>query len=104
MLEPTTPNTIPNRTVSPPPPVEIDGSLEYEVEEILDSKLDRRRRIQLQYYVQWAGYQGQPDEFSWIDASDLENSNELVADFHAKYPNKPGPDLRFFKPLATEAN
>ena len=98
MLEPSTANSIPNRVLSPPPPVEIDGDLEFEVEEILDSKLDRRRRIQLQYYVQWSGYQGQPDEFTWIDASDLEHSNELVADFHAKYPNKPGPDPRFFKP------
>jgi hypothetical protein len=98
MLEPSTPNSIPGRTVSPPPPVEIDGSLEYEVEEILDSKLDRRRRIQLQYFVQWAGYKGHPEEFSWIDASDLENATELVADFHKKYPDKPGPDLRFFKP------
>jgi hypothetical protein len=98
MLEPSTPNSIPGRTNSPPPPVEIDGELEYEVEEILDSKLDRRKRIQLQYFVQWSGYEGQPDEFSWLDASDLENSSELVADFHAKYPDKPGPDPRFFKP------
>ena len=43
MLEPSTPNRIPSRVVSPPLPVEIDGSLEYEVEEILDSKLDRRK-------------------------------------------------------------
>ncbi|HEV7736493.1 MAG TPA: reverse transcriptase domain-containing protein [Chlamydiales bacterium] len=98
MLEPSIPNTIPGRTISPPPPVEIDGSLEYEVEEILDSKIDRRRRIQLQYFVQWAGYQGRPDEFSWLDASDLENSDELVAEFHMKYPDKPGPDTRFFRP------
>jgi hypothetical protein len=98
MLEPSTPNIIPGRTTSPPPPVEIDGSLEYEVEEILDSKIDRRRRIQLQYFVQWSGYEGRPDEFSWIDASDLENSYELVSDFHQKYPDKSGPDLRFFRP------
>lgn len=98
MLEPSTSNSIPNRILSPPPPVEIDGSLEFEVEDILDSKLDRRKRIQLQYYVRWSGYQDQPDECTWVDASDLENANELVADFHEKYPNKPGPDSRFFKP------
>jgi hypothetical protein len=98
MLEPSFPNSIPNRVISPPPPVEIDGSIEYEVEQILDSKLDRRRRIQLQYYVQWAGYKDQPDEYTWIDASDLENAYELVADYHTKYPSKPGPDPRFFKP------
>jgi len=97
MLEPSTPNSIPNRVLPPPPLVEIDGSLEFEVKEILDSKLDRCKCIQLQYYIQWAGYQGQPDEYSWVDASDLENANELVADYHKKYPNKPGPDPRFFK-------
>jgi len=96
MLEPVTPNPIPNRIIPLPPPVEIDGSLEYEVEQILDSKLDCRRRIQLQYYVQWSGYQGHPDEYSWIDASDLEHANELVLGFHRKYPDKPGPDPRFF--------
>ncbi|HEV7736979.1 MAG TPA: hypothetical protein VGO47_06350 [Chlamydiales bacterium] len=64
--------------------MEIDGSLEYEVEEILDSKIDRRRRIQLQYFVQWSGYKGRLDEFSWIDASDLENSYELVSDLSSE--------------------
>jgi len=96
-IEPATPNSIPNRVLSPPPPVEVEGSLEYEVEQILDSKLDRRRRIQLQYYVQWTGYHGHPDEFSWLDASDLEHANELVHDYHLKYPDKPGPDPRFYR-------
>ena len=39
-LEPATPNTIPNRSQPPPPPVEVDGEPEYEITEILDSKLD----------------------------------------------------------------
>ena len=39
-LEPVTPNTIPNRSQPPPPPVEVDGEPEYEITEILDSKLD----------------------------------------------------------------
>ena len=40
MLEPATPNNIPNRTVSPPPPIQVQGELEYEIAEVLDSKLD----------------------------------------------------------------
>ena len=40
-LEPATPNTILNRSQSLPPPVEVDGEPEYEITEILDSKLDR---------------------------------------------------------------
>lgn len=30
-------NTIPGRTQPPPPPIEIEGDLEYEIEDILDS-------------------------------------------------------------------
>ena len=97
-LEPAVPNPIPDRTQSPPPPVEVDGTLEFEVEQILDSKKDQRRKIQLLYYIQWTGYQGHPDEFTWVTAQDLENSNELVQEFHAKYPDKPGPDPRFYQP------
>src|SRR3979490_2814931 len=44
MLEPATPNTIPNRVQSPPPPVEINGEVEYKIAEILDSKVDRCQR------------------------------------------------------------
>ena len=40
-LEPATPNTILNRSQPPPPPVKVDGEPEYEITEILDSKLDR---------------------------------------------------------------
>jgi len=39
-LEPTTPNQIPNHTQPPPPLVEINNELEYEISEILDSKID----------------------------------------------------------------
>lgn len=41
-LEPSIPNSIPNQIQPPPPPIEIDGEEEFEVAEILDSKLDRR--------------------------------------------------------------
>ena len=39
-LEPAMPNTIPNRSQPPPPPVEVDGEPEYEITKILNSKLD----------------------------------------------------------------
>ena len=51
-LEPTTPNTIPNRVQSPPPPTEVDKDIEYEISEILDSKLDKWRKCQLLYLIQ----------------------------------------------------
>ena len=91
-LEPATPNTIPNRVQTPPPPVDIDGETEYEIEEILDSKIDRRRRnCKLLYLVRWSGYEGTDEETSWLLADELGHASELVHDFHLRYPDKPGP-------------
>jgi len=92
MLEPHTPSSIPNRTAEPPPPVEIEGEIEYEVAEILDTKLDRHRRCKLLYLVRWSGYEGTDEETSWLPADELSHATELVSDFHKAYPNKPGPD------------
>jgi len=39
-IEPASLSNIPNRVNPPPPPIEIDGNLEFEVAEILDFKLD----------------------------------------------------------------
>ena len=90
-LEPVAPNTIPNRVQTPPPPIEVDGEEEYNVAEVLDSKIDRRyKRCPLRYYIRWAGYEGTDDEFSWVAADEL-HADELVPAFHARYPNKPGP-------------
>ena len=64
-LELATPNVIPNCVQPPPPPVEVDGEPEYEIAEILDSKLDRRRQqCPLLYLVHWAGYEGTDKEMS----------------------------------------
>ena len=90
-LEPSVPNTIPNCTQPPPPPVEINGKIKYEIAEILDSKIDNRRRCKLLYYVKWSGYEGTDEETSWLPATELEHAQELVSDFHSRYPQKPGP-------------
>ena len=41
MLNTAPSSNIPNRTEDPPLPVEIEGEVEYEIAEILDTKLDR---------------------------------------------------------------
>jgi len=69
-----------------PPPVLIDEEYEWEVEEILDSRIYRRK---LQYYVKWKGWD--ITESSWLPAENLDHAKTLVKKFHAKYPNKPGP-------------
>ena len=91
MLEPATPNEIPNRVQSPPPPVDVQGEIEYEIAEVVDSKIDRRRSCKLLYLVRWLGYENTDDEFSWLPATELEHAKELISDFHSAYPAKPGP-------------
>ena len=76
----------------PPRPIEIDGEEEWEVEVILDSrlqKLGRRKRETLQYLVKWSGFPRV--EATWQLAEDVANAGDMVEDFHAQYPRKPGP-------------
>ena len=92
MLESAVSDLIPNRHQTPPPPVIVDGKPEYEISEILDSKLDNRRRAcKLLYLVRWSGYEGTDEETSWLLATELDHASELLSDFHQKYPSKPGP-------------
>jgi len=61
----------------------VDGEPEYEISEILDSKLDNRRRLcKLLYLVKWSGYEGTDDETSWLLATELGNAPELINHFH----------------------
>ena len=92
MLEPATPNPIPDRIQPPPPPITVDDEPEFEISEILDTKIDNRRRAcKLLYLVRWTGYEGTDEETSWILASELGHASELVSDFHKAYPAKAGP-------------
>jgi len=91
-LELAIPNTIPDRIQPPPPPGEVDGEPEFEISEILDSKVDRQcRTCKLLYLVHWSGYKGTDKETSWLLATELGNATELLEDYHVRYPDKPGP-------------
>jgi len=83
LLDAYKPSTIPNRIQDPPPPVVVDDELEWEVEEVLDSKFRRRK---LYYKVRWKNFP--PSDDSWQPASDLANSPDLVNEFHERYPDK----------------
>jgi hypothetical protein len=91
-LEPTILNTIRNHVQPPPPPIEIDGEPEYEIAEILDSKVNRHRKsCKLLYKVHWLGYEGTDEETSWLLATELDHAVDLVSDFHSHYLGKLGP-------------
>ena len=91
-LELAIPNTIPNRTQPPPPPVEVDGEPEFEISEILNSKIDRRcKTCKLLYLVRWSSYEGTDEETSWLLATELGNATELLDEYHSRYLDKPGP-------------
>ena len=91
MLGPAVPNEIPNRVQSPPPPVNVQGELEYEIAKVLDSKIDKHRSCRLLYLVRWLGYKNTDEEFSWLPATELEHAKDLISNFHSAYPNKPSP-------------
>ena len=82
MLEPSTPNDFPNQVSLPQPPITIDGEPEYEISEVLNSKIDKHCKCQLQYLVKWSGYEGTKDKTSWLLASELNNAAGVISDFH----------------------
>lgn len=67
------------------PPLIVAGEEEWEVQEILASKLYRKS---LKYQVRWVGHDPDP---TWYDATDLMGSPHRLRDFHIQYPRKPGP-------------
>jgi hypothetical protein len=85
LLEPFIENTIEGRIVPPPPTVSVTDESgvhdEFEVEEVLDSRL---RRGKLEYLVHWKGY-GIKDR-TWQSAEDLTNAQDLISRFHVSYP------------------
>lgn len=86
LLTPYPDDTIPGRVQVPPPPVEIDGIMEEEVEAIVDSKFERGI---LKYLVKWKGFTD--GDNSWEPAENVANSKELVAEYHEKHPTAPRP-------------
>ena len=86
LLEPYRASSWADRLQELPPPVEVEGELEYEVREILDSKMERR---QLFYLVDWVGYG--PEERTWEPATNVEHAKDAVADFHRAHPRRPSP-------------
>ncbi|MBW0463754.1 hypothetical protein O181_003469 [Austropuccinia psidii MF-1] len=84
LLEPVKTSTIANWYQEHPPPIIIEEEEEWEVSQILDSKLKRRK---LWYLVGWKGFSEGPERSTWEPAKNLKNYPELVKDFHSLYPD-----------------
>jgi len=80
---------LPGQSIDPPDPVRVHGEDEWEVEEILASRIHRGK---LQYRAKWRGTD--EDQRKWFPARDFKGAPHKVRDFHARYPDKPGPPRR----------
>src|SRR5882672_7517852 len=66
LLQPTSPSDIPHRVVDPPPLIKLDNSEEWEVNWILDSRVDcHRKGPGILYLVEWKGFDNTLDATSW---------------------------------------
>jgi len=83
LIDPVVNDPLDGQRIKQPPPVEVDGEEEYEVSSVEDSRMHQN---QLQYLIQWTGYDcltWEPAKFvDWLYA---------VGEFHQCYPMKPGP-------------
>ena len=83
LLEPAASDPFPGQIIPPAPPVEVDREEEWEVTDVLDSRLFRQR---LQYFIKCTGY----DDPTW-EPADSVNGLHAIDLFHQRYPNKPVP-------------
>jgi hypothetical protein len=81
LLEPYQENTIPGRIIQPPPRIELEDELEYEVAAILDSQIIRNK---LHYLVDWLGYS--PSERTWEPIKNITNGRAFLDAFHRQNP------------------
>jgi hypothetical protein len=67
------------RVQPPPPPVEMEGALEYEVESILEHRFRGLKHPKAFYKVAWKGYGIEHN--SWEPESNVVNAPKAVADY-----------------------
>ena len=76
---------LPGQKNDPPLPILVDGSEEWEVDQILVSRVVRGI---LKYRVSWKGHDPDP---VWYPAWNFTGSPFKLRDYHSRYPDQPGP-------------
>jgi hypothetical protein len=72
----------------PPPPIEIDDSLEYEVERVLEHrKVKHGKGIKKKFLVKWLGYEHEHN--TWEPEKHLTRCEDLLADYWANVATSP---------------
>lgn len=79
---------LPGQVAEPPESIIVGDEQEWEVEEVLASRLNRHR---LQYQVKWIGFD---EDRTWYPAANFKGSPHRLRDYHQRYPDKPGPSCR----------
>ncbi|MBW0467066.1 hypothetical protein O181_006781 [Austropuccinia psidii MF-1] len=77
LLKPVKTSKIPNWNQEPPPPILIEEE-EWEVSQILDSKIKRGK---LWYLVEWKGFSQNPERSAWEPSKSLNYFPEPVKKF-----------------------
>jgi len=72
------------QSIIPPEPVTIEGTPEYEVEEVMDSRLKHGK---LEFLVKWSGYTD--DYNTWKPEANCVNSRDIIKEFYKSNPSAP---------------
>ncbi|CCD42647.1 hypothetical protein BofuT4_P074490.1 [Botrytis cinerea T4] len=78
-------NPVPSQKVDPPPPIVIAADTEFEVQDILASKIVRK---EVRYKVRWIGYEDDP---VWYYCRDVMYAPHKGRSFHVQYLHAAGP-------------
>ncbi len=104
LLTPYVPPSFPNQEVPPAPPPElINDEEEFEIEEILDSKLrtirggrGKKSYEVIDYFVKWKGWTREHN--SWVRDSEMDNAQEAIEEYENRHDSARRLDARDVKP------
>jgi len=95
LLAPYQDNRFPSQIKGYPPPIQIEGEDEYELDEIIDSQLHYNK---FEYRAKRKSYSPEYAKV-WYPAETFNNTEHAVQRFHRHYPGKPGVDTRNEQPI-----